>query len=96
MLELICEKGKATLVGDAAQIEYNDGRLETATPESDTTLPAGTKSYWGASHALQIQAFYQSLSRGQKPEIDGQEAIKTQRLICGIYESAKIGKRIDF
>ena len=96
MLELICEKGKATLVGDTAKIEYNNGRIETAAPEKDVALPAGTKSYWGASHALQIEAFYRALARGEKPEIDGEEAIKTQRLICGIYESAKTGERVGF
>jgi len=96
MIELICEKGRATLEGDTARIEYNDGRVETADPINDTAMPAGAKSYWGVSHARQIKAFYESLSRGERPEIDGEAAVKTQRLICGIYKSAKIGKRVEF
>ncbi|MCL2421005.1 MAG: Gfo/Idh/MocA family oxidoreductase [Defluviitaleaceae bacterium] len=96
MLELICEKGRATLTGDTARIEYNHGQVETADPAKDITVPHGTKSYWGISHARQIKAFYESLAKGERPEIDGTEAIKTQRLICGIYQSAKTGKRVDF
>jgi len=85
-LELICEKGRASVSGDTALIEYSDGRKETA--KDDDNLPEGVKSYWGQSHFRQIKAFYESLSRGERPEIDGEEAIKTQRIINGIYEAA--------
>jgi len=90
-LELICENGRASIAGATAVIEYTDGTTETANQEDS----AIGKSYWGSSHIRQIEAFYASLSRGEKPEIDGEEAIKTQRLICGIYDSAKSGKRVD-
>ena len=96
-LELICENGRAQIEGDDAIIEYNDGSFEKP-PEPAAgdmfSLPPGAKSYWGISHTRQIKAFYESLEQNVKPEIDGEEALKTQRLICGIYESAKTGVRV--
>jgi len=95
MLELICEKGRVTMTGDGAVIEYANGTIEKSIPEDDKSLPPGTKSYWGVSHSKQIQAFYESLAKNEKPEIDGEAAIITQKLINGIYESGKSGKRVD-
>lgn len=96
VLELICENGIVNITGDTTTITYNDGTKETVQPETDTTLPKGAKSYWGISHSKQIAAFYAELAANKKPEISGAEALKTQKLICGIYESAKTGKRFDF
>ena len=96
MLELICENGRATMTGDSAVIEYKNGKTETSAPDDDKSLPLGTKSYWGISHTRQIKAFYDALEQHKKPEIDGEEALVTQKLICGIYESGKTGRRVDF
>jgi len=96
MLELICEKGRITMTGDSAVIEYSDEKIEKSTPEDDKSLPPGTKSYWGVSHSKQIKAFYESLAKNEKPEIDGEAAIITQKLINKIYESGKSGIRVEF
>jgi len=96
MLELICEKGRITMTGDSAVIEYANGTIKKSTPEDDKSLPPGTKSYWGVSHSKQIEAFYKSLEKSEKPEIDGEAAIVTQKLINGIYESGKSGKSVNF
>ena len=94
-LGLFCENGMATITGSSARIQYNDGRTETAAEEEDSKF-ALIKNYWGRSHARQIQDFYKSLSNDKIPTICGAEALKTQMLINGIYESAKAGERIDF
>ena len=96
MLEIICEKGKITMTGDSAVIEHANGKIEKSAPEDDKSLPPGTKSYWGVSHSKQIKAFYESLAKNEKPEIDGKAAIITQKLINGIYESGRSGKRFEF
>jgi predicted dehydrogenase len=36
----------------------------------------------------QIAAFYESLKKGEPPEITGASALVTQRLINGIYDGA--------
>lgn len=95
-LELICENGRAKLTGERAVITYPDGREETADRNSDAATLPGWKDYWGVSHIRQLRLFYASLAKGETPEIDGREGLKTQRLINGIYESARTGKRVMF
>ena len=90
-VELICEKGKATLIGEDATITMNDGTKKTAGANIEAQQRFGMKDYWGVSHFKQIAAFYESIKSGNPPEIDGKEALRTQRLINGIYESAKTG-----
>ncbi len=54
----------------------------------------GTRGYWGIAHIKQIKNFYESLEKGARPDIDGEEALRTQELICAIYQSAKEKREI--
>jgi UDP-N-acetyl-2-amino-2-deoxyglucuronate dehydrogenase len=47
------------------------------------------RAYWGVTHIKQIQNFYASLEAGIQPDINAEVAIKTQEMICAIYQSAK-------
>ncbi len=96
-LELHCQKGIAKMVGDKATITFTDGRQMIAdrNPE-DTFNYGGGKQYWGVSHVKQIANFYQALKNGTQPEISGEEALLTQKIVCAIYDSGKLGKRILF
>ncbi|MCL2286693.1 MAG: Gfo/Idh/MocA family oxidoreductase [Firmicutes bacterium] len=94
-VEIICENGKAVLVGEDAEIIYNDGRKKAAGADKAAQQQFGMKSYWGVSHVKQIHDFYRSAESGKAPAIDGEQGLRTQRLINGIYESAKSGKRVD-
>lgn len=95
-IELHCENGIAKLVSDKATIKFSDGRESSADRDSQVqkNLDAEVKSYWGVSHTEQIIGFYESLAKGEKPFIDGEEARKTQAMICAIYQSGKERKRI--
>jgi len=95
-MELICEHGRAESVGEGAIIKWNDGRKETAVEDISAQQKFGMKSYWGVSHVKQIQDFYESLANGTPIKIDGEEALKTQRLINGLYESSETGEEIRF
>jgi predicted dehydrogenase len=53
------------------------------------------KSYWGVSHHLQIENFYASLTAGIQPDITADVAIKSQQMICAIYQSAKEKRKIN-
>lgn len=96
MLEIIAERGRVTLTGEHAVVTYEDGRQETADrdEEAAAAVSGGLKDYWGVSHYKQISAFYASLAGGTEPEINGESALLTQRLICALYESAQTGKRV--
>ena len=54
------------------------------------------KGYWGVSHIKQIRAFYESLSKGEQPYINGKEAMKTMKMIFTIYDSGKQKKRMYY
>jgi UDP-N-acetyl-2-amino-2-deoxyglucuronate dehydrogenase len=90
-IELHCEKGIARMIADKGIIKFNDGREISADvdPKEFITFGNGVKSYWGTSHLKQIADFYKALEEGVQPEITGAEALKTQRMICGIYECGK-------
>jgi len=93
-LQIICEKGRASLVGDVATIEYSDGRTETFR-ENESTHKLFGKDYWGYSHIRQIKSFYDYLSGEATQRVSGEESIRTQRIINGIYKSAKLGKPVE-
>lgn len=59
---------------------------------SPVTIPITWKTprpYWGVTHIKQIQNYYESLAAGVQPDITADETIKTQEMICAIYDSAK-------
>lgn len=96
-IELYCENGIAKMIEDKAIISFNDGREYTADTNPNESFEYGdVKQYWGVSHIKQINLFYEALSKGIEPEINGEEAIKTQEMICGIYKSGKERERMIF
>lgn len=88
-VELICENGKASLVGEEAEIVFKDGTKKTAGPDIQAQQLYGEKTYWGVSHIKQIEDFYNALASGVPFAIDGAEALRTQQLISDIYATVK-------
>ncbi|GMQ63194.1 Gfo/Idh/MocA family protein [Vallitalea maricola] len=96
-IEIYCENGIASMVADKATIKFKDGRTLIADQDPNEVFNYGNvKSYWGVSHVKQIKNYYHSLTNGTKPEITGEEAYKTQKMICAIYDGGKEQKRIIF
>lgn len=95
-IELHCEKGVVKMIGDRASIKFYDGRelIAENNPNETFDYGNGVKGYWGISHVKQIKNFYECLENGLTPDVSGEEAYKTQKMICDIYESGKTGKRI--
>ncbi|MFW6269099.1 MAG: Gfo/Idh/MocA family protein [Bacillota bacterium] len=96
-IELHCENGLAKMVADKGIVELDNGKKYIADNDPDETFDYGdVKSYWGVSHIKQINNYYESLEKGVQPDITGDIAIKTQEMICAIYDSGKKEKKIDF
>lgn len=95
-LEIYCENGCAKIIGDTAQIKYNNGMEEHADVDEKEFIDfgEGAKSYWGTSHSKQIDEYYTRLLKREKIEIDGKEALKTQKMIDAIYQSGKTKSRV--
>ena len=66
-------------------ITYNDGTVEEAHQIENTETYEGGKDYWGFQHIRQIEQFYRACLDECPLEIDGEEALKTHKLICEIY-----------
>jgi len=86
-LEIIGEKGRATITGDQAEVVIGDTR-HTAKADKQAQTDFGIKHYWGVSHTKQIDAFYESLKKGTTPNLSGEDALVTHRLVWDIYAAA--------
>ncbi|MFW5998977.1 MAG: Gfo/Idh/MocA family protein [Halanaerobiaceae bacterium] len=96
-IELHCENGIARMKADKGIVELNNGKKYIADNDPNETFDYGNvKSYWGVSHIKQINNYYESLEKGVQPDITGDIAIKTQAMICAIYESGKKNEKIEF
>lgn len=97
-IEIDCQKGRVKMVKDSARIGFYEGGEARAEPNPDEYIDygEGRKGYWGYCHWLQIKEFYQALKEGHRPEVDGEEGLKTQRIIWNIYKSARTGRRVYF
>jgi predicted dehydrogenase len=94
-LQLHCENGKIDITADVAVISMKDGRKYEANKAPGESFPYGNvKSYWGVSHIKQIDAFYKSLEKGERPFLDCHDALGTMKLIFGLYDSGRQKKRI--
>lgn len=97
-IEMDCQNGRVRIVKDSARIGFFNGKITKAEPHPDEYIDygRGRKDYWGYCHCIQIRNFYQSLKEGRQPEINGEEALKTQEIVWNIYKSARLNKRIYF
>ena len=87
-IRMLCEGGKVCFGYDAAEIIYNDGRVERA-DSSDEPPARDGKDYWGNNHIKEIESFYNAISAKAPFELSGENALKTHKLIMKLY---KIGK----
>ena len=57
--------------------------------KNDKAESKGEK-YWGNTHALQIEQFYNSCLKKERLEISAEEALKTHKIVCDIYKKANV------
>ncbi|KRG16086.1 oxidoreductase [Virgibacillus soli] len=97
-IELHCESGIAKMVGDRATVTLHDGRefIADNNPNETFDYDSGAKSYWGVSHIKQVNNYYEALQEGKQPQITGEDALKTQKMITAIYDSGKKKERVTF
>jgi predicted dehydrogenase len=94
-IDIACENGTIRMIAEEAHVKYYDGREFIAKPDPNDSFDyGGGPSYWGASHVKQIDQFYEALADGEEPEINGEIALETQRMVCAMYKSGKTGKRV--
>ncbi len=97
-IEIECQNGRVKMIKDSARIGFYDGREIKAKPHQGEYIDYGEnrRDYWGFCHWVQIDEFYRALREAREPEVNGQEALKTQKIIWNIYRSARLKKKIYF
>ncbi|QUI24720.1 Gfo/Idh/MocA family oxidoreductase [Vallitalea pronyensis] len=93
-IEIVGEKGKVGLIQDLAWVRLDDDEYVEIKDERKGV--AAGPSYWGYSHIMQIQDFYDAVRENQKVTIDGVEGRKALEIIRGIYHAATLNKRVSF
>ena len=89
-IKLVCENGYVNLSYDFADIKFFDGTEEHIENHNQKIASyTGGKDYWGTMHAVQINQFYNSVLGREKLEITADEALKTQKIVCEIYNCGK-------
>jgi len=88
-------------VGEDGSLWMRGGFLYRRRPGQDLTLLCGPdeekavgKAAWGSSHIHQIADFYASLEKGEKPWISGRDGYNAVALVCGLYNSARTGRKV--
>jgi predicted dehydrogenase len=94
-IEIDCHNGRVKIIKDSARISFYDGSVIEAEPKPSEYIDygQGRKDYWGFCHWIQIKEFYQALKEGRQPQVNGEEALKTQRIVWNIYKSARERRR---
>ncbi|MGG1611392.1 Gfo/Idh/MocA family protein [Paenibacillus sp. FSL K6-2441] len=93
-LELVFEGGTLRQRDDCLYLT-RDGRESLVCEPPANLSDAGQiigKSYWGSSHQLLIADFYDRVRTGTRFAIDGEEGLKTLRLIDELYQSSRTRK----
>lgn len=87
-IRLQCQHGKVVYTKKEAVITYDDGTVESMKSKPQEIVSySGGASYWGTQHAVQVHQFYKAVLGLEPLELSGSAALKTQKLICEIYQS---------
>ncbi len=96
-IEIDCENGRVKIIKDSARIGFYDRREQLeAHPKPDEYIDYGgnRRDYWGFCHWIQIKEFYKAIREGREPEVNGKEALETQKIVWNIYKAARERRRI--
>ena len=90
-IEFCGEKGRFGLIQDVGYTWFGAQYTEYREISKGSTVG---KDYWGSTHIMQIEEFYNALINDKGITVDGLEGRKTLELIKGIYLSSIRNERI--
>jgi len=83
-IEIIGSSGTAALVGSGLRVAYLDGGNEEVEAEARTGAGANIMDFPHDAHRALIEDFLDAVAQGREPQVTGEEALATQRLIEAI------------
>lgn len=91
-IEFNFERGRALLTETEMHIAIDGQKPYTVLPPCGINVEGN--GYWGSYHLHQIRDFYHLRSQGKQVPWSGFDATETQKLVAGIYQSAKEKRKI--
>lgn len=88
-IELIGALGTAHLQGAALQVQYQDGRSESAGAAAATGGGADPMAFTNDAHRAVLAEFLDAIEQGRDPVNSGRAGLKVHRLIAALLESAR-------
>lgn len=86
-LAIIGSKGAATLSGGGLTVALLDGTSERIEPEGNSGGGASIMDFPHDAHRALIADFLDAIEQGRDPQVTGEEALATQRLIAEILRA---------
>lgn len=95
-ITVLGEKGYVR-IGGTAMNKVEAWEFSDVRPEDEGIMSASyaTDSVYGNGHAVFYQKVADALERGVAPEITAEDGLCSLELLCGIYESAKTGRKVS-
>jgi predicted dehydrogenase len=94
-IEIIGEKGTATIAGTELLVQFQDGRKVAIEADGSAGgTGADPMAYPHDYHRAVMADFVDALQTGREPKVTGEEALKVHRLIDALIEAGKTGKPV--
>ena len=94
-IEIIGDKGSATLAGTELLVQFHDGRKVFIEPDGSAGgTGADPMDYPHDQHRAVMADFVHAIRTGGEPKITGEEAIKVHHLIDALIETGKAGRPV--
>jgi predicted dehydrogenase len=94
-IDLVCEKGTASLTGTALLAQFQDGRKEEiAADRSAGGTGADPMAFPHDYHRAVMADFIDAISTGRDPRVTGEEALRVHRLIDALIATGESGGTI--
>ena len=94
-IDLVCEKGTASLAGTALLVQFQDGsKVEIEPDNSAGGTGADPMAFPHDYHRAVMADFIDAIATGRAPKVSGNEALRVHRLIDALIETGRAGRPV--
>lgn len=94
-IEIIGQKGSATIAGTELLVQFQDGRKVAIEPDGSAGgTGADPMAYPHDHHRAVMADFVDAIRTGREPKVTGEEALKVHRLIDALIETGGLGRPV--
>jgi predicted dehydrogenase len=94
-IDLVCEKGTASLAGTALLVQFQDGsKVEIEPDNSAGGTGADPMAFPHDYHRAVMADFIDAIATGRAPKVSGDEALRVHRLIDALIETGRAGRPV--